>query len=258
MKIKMPLIKYHGGSWHSYKWFSTYFPANYEDMNYYELFAGGASPLLRKNPSRKEYLNEINPGLYELWKAVIEDPQQLIYDLSQLEYSQKTFESSIVDSAVATYVKYRMSRGGTGNGFAKSNRLRGGVMGDLNAWRNSIYNIPFIHSRMKNVILTNGNALDALKTAKWTSNDFLLLDPPFLPETRKSPKVYEYEMSRADHEEMLGLIKDSPAKIILLGYNSTLYNSLLNNWTRHDKLVTNNSGQTKTKSKRMNSLWINY
>ena len=89
-------------------------------------------------------------------------------------------------------------------------------------------------------------------------NAFIYLDPPYLPETRTALNTYNIEMDKKDHEDMLALIKASPAKILLSGYENDLYNKELSSWNRFEKTVVNNASQTKKKNTRKEVLWANY
>lgn len=53
------------------------------------------------------------------------------------------------------------------------------------------------------------------------------LDPPYLGSTRTSKAKYEYELTEDDHVELLQLIQTLPAHVILSGYSSELYDSVL-------------------------------
>lgn len=55
----------------------------------------------------------------------------------------------------------------------------------------------------------------------------LYLDPPYLPSTRTSYARYEHELTEDQHITLLELIQSLPANIILSGYPSDLYDSIL-------------------------------
>jgi DNA adenine methylase len=81
------------------------------------------------------------------------------------------------------------------------------------------------------------------------------LDPPYLHETRTAKKAYEFEMTRNDHEGLLGLIRTLEGKVFISGYRSTLYDDALDGWTRHEFDMPNHSGQGVTKQRRVECLW---
>lgn len=150
-----------------------------------------------------------------------------------------------------------MSRGGMGKTFAYSERLRGGKPGDVNAWENSIKNIHNIHNRIANV-----NFLDAsFKYLNYLEEKCLwYLDPPYLPETRVSKKVYDYEMTVDEHEEMLKKIIEFPKYnyVLLSGYDNDMYNSYLSGWQKFTKEIANHSSQSKKKKVKTECVWRNF
>ena len=251
-----PLLKYHGGKFHIKDFVISNFPSNYEELNYVEPFIGGGSILLNKKPSKNETACDINNNLIELWEVVKYLPMSLVLGVS-VEYSEKNFFRALQNefgSAECFYIKHRMSRGGLGKSFSKSDRLRGGQMGDKNAYENAVKSIPKIHNRIKDVQFkcTNFNITD------YNSNTFIYMDPPYLKETRVSKVAYEYEMTDKAHAEMLDMVKHSSCSFLISGYNSKLYNDTLKNWNKVEKAVKNSSGQSKKKQNRTEVLWKNY
>jgi DNA adenine methylase len=245
MLVKQPLIKIHGGKWYLADWIISLFPANYKEMVYIEPFLGGGSVLLKKEKSRTEYCADINTILIDLWREIKYNHTSFITFAEKLEYKQEVFEFyKNKDSPIATYVKYRMSRGGMGKTFSWSDRLRGGKPGDVNAWENSLKNIHNIYNRINDVYFIHGHFkyLNYLE-----GNCVWYLDPPYLPETRVSKKVYDYEMTFNEHEEMLKKILKFPENnhVLLSGYDNDMYNSYLSHWKKFTKEITNHSSQSK-------------
>jgi DNA adenine methylase len=262
MSKPISFLRTHGGCYYSASWIISHFPANYQKMNYFELFAGGANVLLQKEPSQSESLNELNPALYDLWKWVINNPFALIQTLMDIPYSEESYEKAqnnqFKHAGISYFVKSRMSRGGTGKGFAWSNRFRRGMPEFLSSWMSSIDVIPEVHKRFAKVNLYNKPALEIIKEQIGNRNSLWFCDPPFLPETRSVKSVYEYEITYDDHVELLENLVHSPANVALLGYESLLYKEKLKNWNVYKKVMKNHSGQNKTKEDRKLMLWTNY
>ena len=65
------------------------------------------------------------------------------------------------------------------------------------------------------------------------SQTVVYCDPPYLQKTRVKKRIYRYEMTEADHIRLLNAISrqaDDGTKILISGYESTLYNRLLKGW----------------------------
>lgn len=79
-------------------------------------------------------------------------------------------------------------------------------------------------------------------------------DPPYLVSTRTSAESrYRHDMTDAEHERLLSVIRRLPCRVIISGYDSQLYRERLSDW----RLVTFNA-TTRGKSKvRTECLWSN-
>ena len=78
------------------------------------------------------------------------------------------------------------------------------------------------------------------------------VDPPYLHSTRTSRQRYRYEMTDAEHGELLDRLRRIPAAVILSGYPSPLYDSLLFDWKACEFQVMTRGGP------RTEKLWFNF
>ncbi len=261
------LIKFPGGKNKIKDWVISHFPDNYESMTYVELAVGGGSIILNKKPSVQEIINDINESLINIYFVLKCGSEQFINQLKTVTYNEQTFLNALIDQdqpfedlidqAVNEYILYRFSRGGMKKTFAWSDRLRGGIPGDQNAWQNSIDNLWKIANRLNFVDIQNKDFKFILNQYN-KDNTFIYCDPPYIKSTRISKEVYDREFTDNDHKDLLDIVTNHKAKILISGYNSKLYNDKLKNWNKYEKLIINHSGQTKIKSTRLEVLWVNY
>lgn len=78
----------------------------------------------------------------------------------------------------------------------------------------------------------NTDAIDFLNTFKFDGQELVYLDPPYLPSTRRRSKVYRYDYSEQDHIELLRTVVTLPAMVMISGYGSNLYDSVLSSWNK--------------------------
>lgn len=259
------LIKIFGGKYFLKHWIIENFPGGYEDMEYFEPCVGAGNIILNKNKSVKETISDANPNLMALWRSVQCLPNHLQELLKDLYYTEETFEryrlakpTTDLSIGIKEYVISRMSRAGLKRDFAWSERLRGGLPGDENAWNNSINNLPIISERIKNANIIHESVVNSLLRTIDNTNTLFYIDCPYLHETRITKNAYEFEMTFEQHEEYLDIARIHEGKLLISGYWSQLYMDKLNGWNTTTKKIVNHSSQQKHKSLKEEVLWKNY
>jgi DNA adenine methylase len=258
-KIRSPL-KWHGGKSYLARRIISLLP---QHRIYVEPFFGGGSVLLNKTPAKFEIATDLNPLLVNFWSELHSNPA-LIDQINQLEYATDVFDNALPwiasddkeVQALAFLVRNRMSRGGLGETFAWSDRLRGGQPGDVNAWETIKAELPAIRNRLTSVHFQCCPAVKSI--LKFDSPDTLLyLDPPYLHETRTAKKAYAFEMDTQAHIDLLHVAIACKGMVVLSGYRSAMYDDVLSSWTRVDIDMPNHSGQGANKQLRIECLWLN-
>ena len=79
-----------------------------------------------------------------------------------------------------------------------------------------------------------------------------------MDETRTAPKVYRFEMSKDQHGELLDVVKAVKGKVLLIGYDSALYQEKLADWKCHAFDVPNNAASGESKRTMTELLWCNF
>lgn len=266
------LIKIHGGKYRIRKYLYKLLPDMNKISTLFEPFVGGGSFFLGlENPPPLIFINDLDSSLIDLYVCARDCCDVLIDKLNYVSHTEsnfnfvKTFQpQTTLESAIKRFTLSRMSRGGLCKTFGKSSRTRGGKDEYLNSWLTSIKSLPKISKKLQNCVISNSKAVQLLSDKKniFDKNNILIyLDPPYLLSTRTAKKCYDHEMTEYDHEILLKVINQySNAKIMISGYDSGLYDFYLDNpkWNKHNILVANNSGQSKTKQKRIECVWRNY
>lgn len=269
MKIRGP-IKMHGGKHYMAKFIIDQFPENYEKMTYVEPYLGGGSVFFNKKRSVEECINDIHPGIYQIFVALRDEPQEFMKRLKKLKYTKETFESHLnknefddyLNHALNEFVLRRMSRGGLKKSFAWSDRMRGGQPGDVNAWTTILEELPKLSIELKSTFIMNEKALKVIDVFN-DENTLIYVDPPYLQETRVSHDTYEFDMTTDDHIKLADKLNYFKGKVILSGYASKLYKRLFSSekgakWRIERKMIANHSSQAKSKDHKIEQLWINF
>lgn len=77
-------------------------------------------------------------------------------------------------------------------------------------------------------------------------------DPPYLPSTRKRSRVYRFDYTTEDHERLIDCLLQKRCMVMISGYESDLYSSLLSAWKKVSFTAKTHSGM------RRECVWLNY
>ena len=125
----------------------------------------------------------------------------------------------------------------------------------MNAWETVKETLPKIASRLSRVELRCQDAVEVIREFDGPDTLFYL-DPPYLPETRSALGTYTYEMTIAQHRELIETITACRGMVVLSGYANQLYDQALASWRRVEFNMPNHSGQNRKKQRRIEIVWL--
>lgn len=260
------LIKIHGGKHYLASRHLALLPAH--GNLFVDCCAGSWAVGYRQVSIENCVLNDLDPEKARFYRAIQEfgsDVHQILNFM--VKYNEENFKTSCkmlqkeienpIQFAVNYFARNRMSRNGDCKSYSCSERLRRGIPENLSAWQTAVDMIPAVAKRLRRVAITNLDARDCVLRA--VEGNVLYIDPPYLHMTRRSTDSYgAFEMSWSQHSLLLEACCASQAKIMLCGYQSPLYSKHLSSWRRVDWEIANHSSQAKAKSRRVESVWMNY
>jgi DNA adenine methylase len=276
--ILTPPLKWHGGKHYLATRIMALMPRH---LHYVEPYFGGGAVLLARDPDDQslwlaphkgvsEVANDLNGRLVNFWR-VLQDEENFrrfvrmaqAIPLSRTEWEAAhshvaTRDDQVLD-ALGFFVDCRQSRSGLMKGFTPitRRRTRREMNGNVSEWLSAVDGLPDIHARLRRVLIENIPAIDLIQRED-TPGTLLYCDPPYLHETRKAPTAYEFEMTEADHEELLHVLCQCTGKVMLSGYPSELYDRRLAGWSRHTFDLPNNAAMGKEKRRETEVLWCNF
>jgi DNA adenine methylase len=280
-----PPLKWHGGKggYHGKvaRWIVSLMPRH---LCYTEPFAGGLAVLLARDPDdprffvgdkahqrgASEVVNDLNGRLMNFWRVLQDEAafQRFRRTVEAVPLARQEWEKAHahpygadpVADAVAFFVDCRQSLAGRMKGFTPltRSRTRRGMNGNVSEWLTAVDGLADVHARLRRVALENMPALDFIRRED-TPDTLFYCDPPYVPSTRTAKKVYgPFEMTEADHRQLLDLLLTVRGKIMISGYASALYDCALAGWTRHTFDVPNNASGAKKKGRETEVLWCNF
>lgn len=259
-----PILKYPGSKWNIARQLVELIP---EHHSYLEPYAGSLALLFNKPPSAIETINDLDSNVTNLFQCIQKDSERLARLVLTTPFSREIYNHQFEGTEATRYASNFQRAAGflikcwQGYGF-RTNEYKQGWKNDVQGREKAYalwdwYWLPEwiieVTDRLRKVQVENRPALEVIERFGY-KNVFMYLDPPYVMDSRVShQKQYAYEMSNADHEELLNVICKSSAKIMISGYESELYNDYLSNW---EKVTFESCAQGG--HKRTEIVWMNY
>jgi len=237
------LLRYFGGKWAIAPWVLAHLPPH---LIYVEPFGGAASILLRKPRSKIEVYNDLDEEIVGIFR-VVQDPKQcqaLMRRLHRTPYSRREFELAFQASAdpiiraqraiVRSYQSFHHEAlfNPRKTTFADA-KHRSGSGCKAHEWATYPRSLLSISRRLQGVVIECRAAHDIIR-AQDSPDTLFFVDPPYLPSTR-TKSGYRHEMSETEHGALLEQLRAVQGMVVLAGYPSTLYDSLLADWQRIER-----------------------
>ncbi len=253
---------------------------------YLEPFGGSAAMLIAKTPAPFEVYNDIDKKLYTFYK-VLRDKEKFLELQRLLEltpyhreakkecYKRLYTAEDELEIAYCFFVTVRMGFGGkVGNSFGYAiHGTSRNMPQQVASYLSAIDRLPAIHERLRTVqVECQDWRVVVERYNEWGQEGFYYLDPPYVPETRRSGK-YDYELTTNDHEELVNwLLSKARVRVMLSGYDNhlpplgggrlaqgLLRRSLPRRRPHHEGTGIRGAGVTHAKGqRRTDCVWMNY
>lgn len=217
---------------------------------YIESHIGGGAIMKNKRPARVNIGIDLSKEVIDSWKK-----------FTQLGTSNKPIMANHVKNEDPISCPGNTVKNIDGSGNIIENNDNGSVSTSSPKKSSGAGNKFFqlqTHHRQKNCINLREyrffccDAIGFLENYKFRGNEFVYCDPPYLPETRKGGKLYNFEYSREDHEKLLKLLISLKCMVMISGYYSELYMNCLKGWETY-------SFQNSTRQGMVTEwVWMNY
>ena len=211
-----PIITRQGGKFSSYKKVIAHFPDNYKELKYVESFVGGGSFFFNKEPSVKEVINDLDPIIYQIYKTVKDDPDDVERRVNGT-YNEKDFykikdmrPTSNIGIVVRHMLLNKLSFMGTGSIYNTTKKKVRIIDVDYSYYSVRLKHTTILNEDYKKVIATHDS-----------KDTFFYLDPPY-ENTGKS--INEYK--DIDLEELRDILSSINGKFLLSINNSARVRAL--------------------------------
>jgi DNA adenine methylase len=235
---------------------------------YGEPYGGSAAVLLAKPAAAVEWYNDTFAEVLNLFKIIRAGGEQLvelcaIVELTAFSRAElalaRSFPAEVSDIERARMFLTRswLSYGGSLSNHKSGFRTSKNDTKRLEAWNGLSDRLAVCAERFKDVYIEQ---IDATKfMMALDSRDALFyVDPPYPEATLnfREKQVYDQPFLMSQHEDLLYVLQNLKAKVILSGYHCELYDDLLtvdNHWQ-----CTEINHMTQAHSMKTECLWTNY
>lgn len=252
------IAKYPGSKWSLADWIISFFPNHH---SYLEPFFGSGAVLFNKPRSNIETINDLDGDVVNLFECIRSDPERLASKIYMTPYAREVYEKAFqehpeepFEKALNFYIRLNM-----GHGF-RTNGEKVGWKNDVHGrersyasqdWCNLPGKIIQAAERLRGVQIDNRPAAELIPRFN-SKNVLIYCDPPYMLETRHG-KQYRYEMNEEEHKELLELLLMHKGSVIISGYDTELYNTMLADWNRYET-----TAYSQACSKKREVIWMNY
>lgn len=264
------LLGYYGGKAGAVgAWIAAQLPPH---RAYVEPFGGMAGVLMQKGYSPIEVYNDLDNLLVNLFRVLRSEELRphLEQQLALTNYARKEFddcfrglheETNAVERARRTYVVLAQSFQNAL--ISRSWSFGGAAYGNSVAEKfvNGQVRITSVAERLRRVQIENADWQSICQ--QWDGPDTLFyFDPPYTRGERNA-EGYRFEMKEPAHLELLGWCTQAQGKILLSGYDNSMYAKHLvkgAGWVARPYKTVAHSSASRTKKKcasRTEMLWLN-
>lgn len=231
-------------------WILKNTPSKDEYEYFIEPYVSLTNLFLFKEKSKTEILGDQNVNIISIYKNLRDKPKDYLKNLKKIKYSLESFEefstkitNDTFEKGMKEFVISKMSKKDNKQGFA------GGK--DTN-WKKSISTLPDTCKRIKDCFIIEKTPFEIIKAFD-DKQSFCFVNPPDIDD----PKFCDFDsicMSTDDHIELSKLVSDYAGKVMIIGYQSTLYKRLYKGWNCEKRI----NEKEENKYKKTECIWKNY
>lgn len=253
-----PVLRWHGGKWVLAPWIISHFP---EHRIYVEPFGGAGSVLMRKPRAYAEVWNDLDGEVVNLFQVLRGGASaQLLEAVRLTPFAREEFAMAYeraecpVERARRMLIRSFMGFGSNGHeritGF-RANSNRSGTT-PARDWMNYPECLEALIGRVRGVVIENRDARQVM-AAHDSEQTLHYVDPPYLPATRDAGGDYAFELTEAEHVDLLAFLRGLNGKVVLSGYPHPLYDEVLADWRRVERQALADGARPRTEV-----LWMNF
>ncbi len=243
---------------------------DYDIQTFIDACAGSGKITLNldKTLFKKVIFNEIDRGICELFNCLKDKKKtaQIIYRLDRMNYSRSVFNGAVkklkedktenklnsVEMAINTYIVAQQSYSSNMQSYNEINQFN-------KKYVDKVFALDEFYDILRDIEISNRDCRDVLKEYENCNSALIYVDPPYIPITMSSSKTYgEFSFTTEEHENLVDILLKSKAKIVLSGYDNSIYDRLVQNGWEKIFLKTVHVSSSTVGKKEREFIWLNF
>ena len=253
-----PILKYPGAKWRLAPWILSHMPPH---ESYLEPFFGSGGVFFNKEPARIETINDMDGEVVNFFRICRNRPDELAEALQLTPWSREEREAAYEPTedelerarkfAIRCWMTFGAGVKKTQGWRHTTAKNRDGGPDNPRLWARLPQCVKDASARLLQTQIENRPALDVIQRYNG-SRVLIYADPPYVKSTRNAHgDSYQYEMTDAEHEELLKALLEHKGMVLLSGYDNDIYNDMLKGWRKETIIAQAEKGARRTEA-----LWI--
>lgn len=256
-------FQYLGAKFSYLPWLLKLLPESYI---YVEAFGGSGVVMANRKPSKIEVYNDLNHDVYNFFKVLRDQPEDIMRVLSLTPHSFYEYKNALYEESDSDLEKARKFFVRTNQSFhavgaqkdyggwlACINQSRTGMSETTRKWLNRIDGLPRLVDRFKRVQLECRD-YEYIFQKYDQERALFYLDPPY-PTSHRSKSRYKYDFYKEDFYRLRDAAKRLQGKVAISNYDTEFTRQLFKDFNFHEGPHRRNNTSVKTIHE---ALWTNY
>lgn len=228
-----------GGKAREATWIINEFPAH---KCYVEPFGGAASVLLRKQRSEVEVYNDLDEWAYSFFKALRDDPRQLITNIAFIPHSRRFYTEALAewknhglpDDIIFRCAVWYYMRTASFSGHFQSGWAHGITRPPR---KTALIRLLQVASRLRGIYIENKDFREIFKI--YDSKDTLFyVDPPFVESEHYYARgKFQPKFTMQDHKDLATILHNVQGKVALNYYPHPFIDKAYKGWRRIEREI---------------------
>ncbi|MBP2635526.1 MAG: methyltransferase [Firmicutes bacterium] len=251
------VLRWPGSKWRLAEWIVSHMPPH---EVYLEPFFGSGAVFFNKVPANTETINDLDGHVVNLFRVIRDNSRELAALIEMTPWSRSEYDKVRNNEPTGNSLEdARRFLVRCWQGFGAKTSMQTGWAFDRTGtvykpklWARLPKRILAITERLKVAQIECMPGVELIKEHN-RPNTLVYADPPYLRSSRRNSSLYRVEMGKEDeHIKLLDALLAHKGPVILSGYQSELYTTVLDGWEFRSAMARTEKGMPASEV-----IWLN-